>query len=211
VHRCEKKNNRGGKVKSFTVLLVIIAVLSGCAFGTISRFSEKYTEGKTNVIANSSFEKKESYFSDQPEGWVVSNEMENSIVWEVEADDQQDKCIKIRNSFEKTYLISDEFSLNSQSVYYTKCQIKSEKPTSKSVILHLLAFDKNGKVVNEYSEEAVLNSDWNLVELTSGFFNQNAVTGRVSLSIPEDDDNAFWIDDVESYNVHKFAYRYQTD
>ena len=198
-------------MRQFTGLLIIIALLSGCAFGTISRFSEKHTEGKTNVVANSSFEKGEYYSSNIPEGWIVSNEMENSIIWEEEAHDEGDKCLKIQNSDKKTYLISDEFMINSQSVYYTKCQIKSEKQTSKPVKLYLIAFDKNGKMVNEYCEKAVLNSEWNLIELTSGFFNQDAVSGRITISIPEDEDNAFWIDDVESYNVHKFAYRYQTD
>ena len=198
-------------MRRFTGLLIIIALLSGCAFGTISRFSEKDTEGKTNVIANSSFEEGEYYSTNIPEGWVVSNEMENSIIWEEEAHDESDRCLKIQNSEQKTNLISDEFIINSQSVYYTKCHIKSEKPTSEPVKLYLLAFDKKGNKVNEYCQEVVLDTQWNLVELTSGFFNQDAVVGHILISIPEDKDNVYWIDDVESYNVHKFAYRYQTD
>ena len=198
-------------MKQFTGLLIIIALLSGCAFGTISRFSEKYTEGKTNVVANSSFEKGEPYSSNIPEGWIVSNEMENSIIWEEEARNEGDKCLKIENSNQKTNLISDKFMINSQSVYYTKCQIKSEKSTSKPVKLYLIAFDKKGNKVNEYSQETVLDTEWNLIELTSGFFNQDAVSARISVTIPKDEDNTFRIDDVESYNVRKFAYRYQTD
>ena len=198
-------------MKQFTGLLIIIALLSGCAFGTISRFSEKYTEGKTNVVANSSFEKGEPYSSNIPEGWIVSNEMENSIIWEEEARNEGDKCLKIENSNQKTNLISDKFMINSQSVYYTKCQIKSEKSTSKPVKLYLIAFDKKGNKVNEYSQETLLDPEWNLIELTSGFFNQDAVSARISVTIPKDEDNTFRIDDVESYNVHKFAYRYQTD
>ena len=198
-------------MKKYFGLLVIIAILSGCAFGSISQFSAKYAEGKENVVPNSSFEQGKYEPSSVPEGWVVLNDLENNTVWDDEIHNVGGKCLKVESSEEKTSLISDGFSINPQAVYYSRCYIKSDKPTKEPVKLHFFAFDKNGKKVNNYSEKVILKQGWNQIELTTGFFNANASVGRIAIAIPEEKGNVYWVDDVESYNVYKFAYRYQTD
>ena len=209
----EKKENNflGGKMKSLIGTLVTIALLSGCAFSTISRFSAEDAEGKENIVSNSSFDMVDEG-SNMPQGWVVLNEQENNIIWDDESHDDEGKCLKVENTNDTANLVSDGFNIDPQSVYYSRCYIKSNKISKDPVIMHFIAFDRNGKKVNDYKKEVAVEEDWTLVELTTGFFDNSATLARIAVSIPEgSDDTSYWVDDIESYNVHKFAYRYQTN
>jgi len=183
--------------------------MMGCAFSTISRFSGKYAEGKENIVPNSSFE---VGTNQMPEGWVVLNEAENNIVWDEGDAKEGSKCMKIDSKKSGANLISDEFVIDPHSVYYSRCYVKAQKLSDKPVTIHFIAFNKNGKKVNDYKKKVKLVSDWTLVELTTGFFDGSATYARIAVSIPADkDNNSYWVDDIESYNVHKLAYRFQTD
>jgi hypothetical protein len=196
-------------MKKIIGLLMIVALMMGCAFSTISRFSGKYAEGKENIVPNSSFEMGSNQM---PEGWVVLNETENNIIWDDDLAKNGSKSLKINAKKSGANLVSDEFVIDPLSVYYSRCYIKAQKPSDKPVTIHFIAFNKNGKKVNDYKKEVKLVSDWTLVELTTGFFDGSATYARIAVSIPEDEkENIYWVDDIESYNVHKLAYRFQTD
>ena len=99
--------------------------------------------------------------------------------------------------------ISDSFPIDPESVYFTRCLIKSNYKSNHAVTIRFLAFDSKGKQLNKFTEKYYPDTDWTTMRLTTGFFKTAARFGRIVVSFPSKPDKVFWLDDLESYSVYR--------
>jgi hypothetical protein len=190
-------------MRNYLLIVLLFALISGCFFSTISNFSEKDIEGKENLVLNSSFEDGEYHMKNLPEGWTILNQPENVVTWDSGTAHNSKKCLKFTYPTEKVNLISESFPVQATAVHYTKCFVKVNRPIKEQVALRFLAFDANGKKMNTYSKKITPKMDWTIIELTTGFFKPNTKFGRIIVTIPRKTNAIFWIDEIESYDVHR--------
>ncbi len=191
-------------------MVIAVILLSSCS--TISRFPGKNLNGEKNIINNPSFEIASLGSDSFPASWTSLDGQEDNIYTVDKSRDNIGKCLKIEKCNGYARLISDSFEIDAQAVYFTRCYVKSTNYNREPVILHFFAFDADGNKVNDFKTEIIIKENWTPIELTTGFFANSASVARLGISIPECSQNtAYWVDDVGSYNIHKFAYRYQVD
>ena len=185
------------------IIVALSIIISGCVFGSISNFSEKDIKDAENVVFNSSFELGNTDETKVPEGWMVLDELENTVSWDKNTAFGGEKCLKISHAKTKVSIISDAFPIDPASVYFTKCMMKSNYKSNHAVTFRFLAFDSKGKQVNKFSEKYYPETDWATMGLTTGFFKTSARFGRIVISFPSKSDKVFWVDDLESYSVYR--------
>ena len=185
------------------IIVAISIVISGCVFGSIANFSEKDIKDAENVVFNSSFESGNKEGIVLPEGWMVLDELENTVSWDNQAAYGGEKSLKISYPKTKVSIISDAFPIDPKSVYFTKCMLKSNYKSNHAVTIRFLAFDSKGKQINKFSEKYYPETDWTMMNLITGFFKTSARFGRIVVSFPSKSDKVFWVDDLESYSVYR--------
>ncbi len=193
------------------ILYLFLILLTGCFFQTLSQFSEDDILDKKNIISNSGFESGKYEFDKIPDKWLILNKPENLVFWENGIHHNGERCLKIRNPNQKINLFSDAFNIHPENIYYSHCYVRADKSSNAHITLLFLAFDISGKRVNRFSRKIKPGKEWSKVELTTGFFKNSALFGRVVVSIPKKSNVTFWIDDVESYKVYKFRKRWEEE
>jgi len=181
-------------------------ILMGCAFGSILNISSNDIDNEINIIPNSSFERSHNEIQNHPERWFVLSDQKELIRLDSEESRSGCSSVLIDNPQNRITLVSDAFELDPTCVYYSRCFVKSEELTAKPLKLYLFAFNENGERVNTFGKEVYSDLDWAKIDFTSGFFKSNAKVGRIAITIPDEQENSFWVDDAESYKMHRFAF-----
>ncbi len=194
-------------MKRMILLLVVAvaAILAGCSFGTVIDLSSKEGVGKENILQNSGFESA-STVSSVPINWSVVTEKEFPVEMCAISFHSGVSSLRIDQPESDISLVSDSFEIDNTSVYYSRCFVRTDKMSNKPLTLHLIAFNKDGDIVNKYSQEMIPSEEWSAIDFNSGFFKDSAILGRLVISVPEKNDNSFWIDDAEIFKVHTFAF-----
>lgn len=194
-------------MKRMILLLVAAAtiILAGCSFGTVIDLSSKEDVGKENILQNPGFESADPE-SALPINWSVVTEEEFPVEKCAISFHSGVSSLRIEQPESDVSLVSDAFEIDNTSVYYSRCFVRTDKMSNKPLTLHLIAFNKDGDIVNKYSREMIPSEDWTAIDFNSGFFKDSAITGRLVVSVPEKNDNSFWIDDAEIFKVHTFAF-----
>ncbi len=194
-------------MKRLILLLVVVVavILTSCSFGTVIDLSSKESKGKDNILQNSSFENFQSE-NNNFENWSIFSKQEDTVTIEEVITRTGKNSILINRPETDISLISDSFEINNTSVYYSRCFVKTDKLSNKPLTLQLIAFNKKGDIVNRYSRDIVPTEEWTSIDFNSGFFKDSATSGRLVISVPEKNDNKFWIDDAEIFRVHTFAF-----
>ncbi|MCF7793999.1 MAG: hypothetical protein K9N09_07135 [Candidatus Cloacimonetes bacterium] len=187
----------------FRLGFVLVIFISGCVFGSISDFSEADIKGSQNEIYNSSFE----IISEQDEyelpGWILLDNSE-SFVSIVNSDFNSGQySLKISKPNQKINLVSDSFPIDPESVYFNRLFVKTNYKSNHFIEIQFVAFDANGKKINDFETKYYPDDIWTKATLTTGFFKQNVRFARIIITIPARDDKVFWLDDIESYKVYK--------
>ncbi|HHE64980.1 MAG: hypothetical protein B1H06_01040 [Candidatus Cloacimonas sp. 4484_143] len=185
------------------VVIALSVIISGCVFGSIMQFSEIDIKDAENTVFNSSFEIKNSEDSKLPDGWMALDELENTVSWDNQNSASGERSLKIAHARKKVNIISDSFPIDPESVYFTRCLIKSNYKSNHAVTIRFLAFDSKGKQLNKFTEKYYPDTDWTTMRLTTGFFKTAARFGRIVVSFPSKPDKVFWLDDLESYSVYR--------
>ena len=193
-------------MKLFYILLIGF-VLSSCGVGFVMNLTDSDLEESLNMIFNSGFENGDYNYESIPPDWVVLDDKDEKVFWDNEIAHNGSKSLKFQETNQKFTLISEAFPLNTQAIYHTRCYVKAKKLFTKNVQIFFHAFDKNGKEVNQYHRKMLPDQNWKALELTSGFLKSSAKFGRVTIMIPHDEDNSYWIDDVKCYHLHSFQKR----
>lgn len=184
-------------------IAIVAVIISSCVFGSISEFSEEDIKNKNNVVLNSSFENGEFNKNKLPSNWTSLDNNSEFIVWDDEHAHSGTKSLRTDFPTNNLNIISDAFSIDPESVYYTRCFVKTNYKSNHQIYIRFLAFNNKGEKVNKFSSKLYPKEDWTKAELTTGFFKNSAKFGRIIISIPDRDDKVFWMDDVESYKVYK--------
>ena len=165
--------------------------------------SAKDIKDAENVVFNSSFETKSLEESRLPDGWMVLDELENTVSWDSEVSAAGNHSIKVAHTRSKVNIISDAFPIDPESVYFTRCMMKSNYKSNHAITIRFLAFNAKGKQLNKFAEKFYPEEDWTTMRLTTGFFKTAARFGRIIISFPSKSDKVYWLDDVESYGVYR--------
>lgn len=197
--------------KYIFLFFIVLIILSGCFFQTLSQFSEDDIIGKKNKIPNSGFEDGIFGYEKTPDKWLIVNKPENLIFWENGIHHNGEKCLKIKNPNQKINIFSDAINIYPEDIYYTRCFVRADKSSNASITLLFLAFNITGKRVNRFVKKIKPGEEWSQIELVTGYFKNSALFGRVVISIPKKSGITFWIDDVESYKVYKFRKRWEEE
>ncbi|MBN1327797.1 MAG: hypothetical protein JW996_07590 [Candidatus Cloacimonetes bacterium] len=196
-------------MKKILLILIVSSSLMflGCAFGSIFNISDNDVTDKSNIVLNSSFEEGDIDMEHFPFNWHVLEEQYDMIRLDNTNFRSGNSSILIQNPDQKIALVSESFTIDPTSVYYSRCFVKSDSQTKKPLTLYLFAFNDNGDRVNSYSKEFYPGDDcWSKIDFVTGFFQSSATTGRIVINIPDDSEQNFWIDDAESYQLHRFAF-----
>ncbi|MDP8268859.1 MAG: hypothetical protein P9L97_09045 [Candidatus Tenebribacter davisii] len=185
------------------VIIVVLAVLSSCFFGSVMDFSEKDIKDKKNEVFNTSFEIGDYDLHKLPDGWYLLEDTSKYILWDNETSKTGSKCLKIENPKDKINIISDSFPIDADHVYYSRLFMKTNYNSNQSITIRFLAFDEKGKRVSKFSEHGLPRQDWTQIDITSGFLKSTARFGRIIISIPRKSDKIYWLDDIESYAVYR--------
>lgn len=189
------------------ILIFLVLIVAGCFSGFVMNFSEDDIKNEENIIQNSGFEEGNYNYTALPEKWIIMDKPDKTIFWDKDVFHNGEKSLKINNPAKKINIVSDSFSIDPGAVYFVKAYIKSDRVTSKQIILNFIVFDKEGKKLNQFKKAFYPTADWTPIKLTAGFFKSGAKFARVIISVPRKRDGTFWIDDVNTYNIHSFKKR----
>jgi len=194
-------------MKRMMLLLVVllVLVLAGCSFGTVIDLSSKEDSGKTNILQNPSFENSDTETS-VPLNWSILTDIDFPVETCPISFHSGVSSLRIDQPESEVSLVSDAFDIDNTSVYYSRCFVRTDKISNKPLTLHLIAFNQKGDIVNKYSREIIPSEEWAAIDFNSGFFKDSAETARLVVTVPEKNDNSFWIDDAEIFKVHTFAF-----
>lgn len=194
-------------MKKMILLLVVVvaAILAGCSFGTVIDLSSNEDSGKTNILQNPGFENSDTETS-VPLNWSVLTDNEFPVATCPISFHSGVSSLRIDQPESEISLVSDAFDIDNTSVYYSRCFVRTDKISNKPLTLHLMAFNDEGDIVNKYSREIIPSEEWSAIDFNSGFFKNSATTARLVVTVPEKNDNSFWIDDAEIFKVHTFAF-----
>lgn len=187
-------------------LLLFCVFLVGCG-GFVANFSKKELTKEQNIILNSGFENGDYNYTEVPKHWYVINKPEATIFWDNNLAHKGSKCLKVEYPNRPVNIISESFPAGANSVFYTRCYIKSEKYSKSAVTLHFYAFDDEGKKTDIFTKKIYPNKKWTPMEIDVGFLKSAAQFARVTIIFPEDRENVYWIDDIEVYKMHTFKKR----
>lgn len=187
--------------KSIVLLFVVIVLfIAGC--GTrIHLYSREEFLNKVNLIENSGFENADSQNDGLPEGWIVLNNYSSKVVIDNSISHSGEKSLKINKPDPNLKLTSDSFEVDPSCSYYCHCFIKTNSACTEPVMFYFFTFDNGSKQVNRYSKKVYPTSEWTEVEITTDNMHENAMFGRIVLTIPKESDINLWVDDMESFTI----------
>lgn len=185
----------------FFLYLFNLLILLGCV-STIPKFCKNDFNEENNLILNGNFENQKS--NGNPEDWLIVGNREIILRMDDNIAQNGKLCLSLSNLGSQTDLISNYFKVNPSEIFYCRGLIKSGKESHTLIKLSIVAFDKNGNVVNTFSDEDYVDKKWKKFEITSGFLSTSARYARIIVSIPTDFRNSIWIDDIECYSAYKF-------
>lgn len=187
----------------FRLEIALVILISGCVFGSISEFSEDDIQDSQNEIYNSSFEIISEQDNYKLSGWTLLNDSESHVSVVNSDFNRGQHSLEISNTDQKISLVSDSFSIDPESVYFNRLFVKTNYKSNHFIEVQFVAFDANGKKVNDFKTKYYPDDIWTKVTLTTGFFKQNVRFARMIITIPARNDKIFWLDDIESYKVYK--------
>jgi hypothetical protein len=183
-------------------LFWVLIVFALCSCGTrIHLYTRDDFLQKVNLIENSGFEIIDELGSELPNGWVLIDHHPNQVLIDSQVSHSGERSLKIKKPLASINLTSDSFKVDPTCSYYSRCYIRANKNTQKPVVLFFITFDEGSKRINRFAKRVYPSQDWTLVEITTDNLDLNSAFGRVVLSIPQESDLDFWIDDVESYTI----------
>ena len=187
---------------------VLLIILSGCFFGSLSQFSDEEIAGKENLIQNSGFEEGNFKFDILPKHWLIINKPELEVFWDKTVSFKGERSLEIKNPSEEINLFSDAFNINPSSIYYSRCYVKADKPVSAPITIYFLTFNLKGKRMNRFVGKVIPKQQWTEINISSGFLKSTALFGRIVISFPKNKDITYWGDNVETYEVYKLRKRW---
>ncbi len=182
-------------------LLIYAILITGCV-STIPKFDNCDFDKQTNLVNNGCFDKISE--NGHPEGWLIIGD--KSLIARVEEKKETDHehCLFLSNLGTETDVISDYFKVNPSEVFFSEAKIKSNRHSNKMLKFSIVAFDKNGNVVNSFLEEFYVENEWSKIKVSSGFLSTSARYARVIFTVPSGSKYSLWIDDVQCYSAYKF-------
>jgi hypothetical protein len=190
--------------KNLFLIVFVGFLLVACIASSGLSFSKKDVKDFPNLIKNSDFEQRKDSNAIL-KNWTV---MDDSAKKFVRLTNQEhfkgNNAIEIVNPTKDVLIISAAFEIKKDGGYYSYCHLKSLKKTDKRFTLLFFAFDKNGKRKDRYREKYRITQNWKQYDISSGFFDKNVKYGRVIISLPKDENQIYYLDDIESFKVYKF-------
>lgn len=190
-------------MKIAIVLLFVLGILfSSCS--TIPDIKKDDLNGSENLLLNSSFELGEFDRDIMPLGWYTAIDEPGTVLWDRFNARTGEKSLRIKPLMNSIEIISESFPISPKNIYFINCYAKSLKPKYAAVKFAFMAFDKKGKKVNYYSDLFYPDKDWTEFGFRTDFLSDRARYARVIIILPEKVNTEFWLDDIESFIVHKF-------
>ncbi len=188
------------------LLFIIIAgfLLSACIASSGLSFSKKDVKDFPNLVQNSDFEIPNDS-TNVLKNWTIMNDTAKKFVVLTNKESFSGKnALEIKNPSQDVLIISDAFEIDHNGGYYSYCHLKSLNKCDKKITVFFFAFDGNGKRKDRYREKYNISQDWKQYDVSSGFFDRNVKYGRIIISLPKDENQIYYLDDVESFKVYKF-------
>ncbi|MBN2461207.1 MAG: hypothetical protein JXB60_06330 [Candidatus Cloacimonetes bacterium] len=192
----------------FLLLITLFGSASvlGCAFGSVFNISSNSVDEEDNIISNSSFENIDFEAQKLPASWYILSERDDLIILDSSVCHTGNSSIMVKSPETEITLVSAAFEIDPTCIYYSRCFVRSDDRSTQPLTLYLFAFDIAGNPVNTFSRKIFPTENWAKLDFTSAFFKSSAKVGRIAINIPEKENVSFWIDDAESYRMHRFAF-----
>jgi len=191
-----------------TVLCILaVSLLSGCFFGPSLIISEQAIVGRPNLVLNPDFETKDRYIETLPANWLVISSSKNNreVSLDKTAPHKGDSCLRVTNPSTSLLIASDAFPVDYRHAYYCSVNARSLNRLSGKVTFIMRTFDSNGNKLNQTTHNMSLTSNWKRFSFSSGFFKKKVAFARLIVSIPKEETNTIWIDDLGCFEVYKIV------